>query len=192
MVNANGLKGESLKKIILLNGPPGSGKDAIAEILVHNCNGINLKYAQPLRNIVTSFFNINERELDDLKNKPIDKNKSNYRFRDFMIDVSENVIKPNLGQDWFAEKLVSRIKSKFYDEKLVVISDLGFLKELEVLYNGLKSFYEFELWQIYRSGKDFSKDSRKYVIHPNIKTRIINNDYSLMTLKNMILDIVKP
>lgn len=181
-----------MKKIILLNGPPGSGKDAIAEILVHNCNGINLKYAQPLRNITTSFFNINERELDDLKNKPIDENKSNYRFRDFMIDVSENVIKPNLGQDWFAEKLVSRIKSKFYDEKLVVISDMGFLKELEVLYNGLKSFYEFELWQIYRPGKDFSKDSREYVIHPNIKTRIINNDYSLMTLKNIILDVVKP
>lgn len=179
-----------MKKIIFLNGPPGSGKDTIAEILIHNCNGINLKYAQPLRDVTSAFFAIKEHDIDELKNKPIDKNKSNYRIRDFMIDVSEKVIKPNMGQNWFADKLLSRIKTRYYDEKLIIISDLGFLKELEIVYNGLKSFYEFELWQIHRQGKDFSRDSRSFVIHSEIQTKIINNDYSLTTLKNMILDAI--
>lgn len=177
-----------MKRIIFLNGPPGSGKDTIANILVCNFNGINLKYAQPLRDITTSFFNIKDYEIDLVKNNPIDARKSNYRIRDFMIDISETIIKPNLGQDCFANKLVSKIKSKYYGAKLIVVSDLGFVRELEVVYDSLKEFYEIELWQICRQGKDFSKDSRRFVTHPDIKTKIINNDYSLDTLKSMVLD----
>lgn len=174
----------------MLNGPPSCGKDTIANFMVHNHNAINLKYAQPLRDITCALFGLKDNQIDHRKNKPIDELKSTYRIRDFMIDVSEQIIKPNLDQDWFANNLLSKIKTKYYDEKLIVISDLGFERECDIVYNSLKTYYNFELWRISRSGTDFSKDSRVYVYHPDIKTRLITNDYSIDTLQKMISEIL--
>ena len=180
-----------MKKIIFLNGPPSCGKDTIANYMVHNYNAVNLKYAQPLRDITCALFGIKDSQIDARKNKPIDELKSGYRIRDFMIDVSEQIIKPNLDQDWFANNLLSKIKTKYYDERLLVISDLGFERECDIVYNSLKTYYTFELWKISRNGTDFSNDSRVYVYHPEIKTRLIVNDFSIETLQKMISEILK-
>jgi hypothetical protein len=107
-----------------------------------------------------------------------------------MIDVSEQIIKPNLDKDWFANNLLSKIKTKYYDERLIVISDLGFDRECDVVYDNLKTYYDFELWKISRSGTDFTNDSRTYVYHPDIKTRQIINEFSLETLQKIISEIV--
>lgn len=174
-----------MKKIILLNGPPGSGKDTIANILVEKYQGVNLKFTTPIRNAVCALFDISDSELDIQKNRAIDIKKSNYRIRDVMISIGEEIIKPNLSKDWFGERLVSLIQNKYSDQDLIIVSDLGFIRELEVLYLNLKDTYEFELWKIYRTGKDFSKDSRSYIEYP-IKTRSISNFGSLEALQKLI------
>jgi dephospho-CoA kinase len=170
-----------MKKIILLNGPPGVGKDTIANILIEKYGGVNLKFTQPLRDSVCAIFGILDSELDFRKNRPIDPAKSNYRIRDAMIDIAEIVIKPNVSKDWFANILLNKIN----DQDLIIISDLGFIRELEVIYASLKDTYEFELWKIYRTGKDFARDSRNYVEFP-IKTRNISNMGDLQALQELI------
>lgn len=179
-----------MNKIIFLNGPPGSGKDTIANILIEKYNGVNLKYTYPIRNAVCSLFNISESELDTKKNQAIDIKKSSYRIRDVMIAIGEDIIKPNISKDWFAEQLLNSIQTQYQDRKLIVISDLGFIRELEVVYSNLKDTYDFELWKIYRTGKDFSRDSRRYIDYP-IKTRNISNFYSLDVLKELITIDIK-
>lgn len=174
-----------MKKIILLNGPPGVGKDTIANILIEKYGGVNLKFTQPLRDSVCAIFGILDSELDFRKNKPIDSSKSNYRIRDAMIDIAETVIKPNVSKDWFGNTLLNKIKVNHSEQDLIIISDLGFIRELEVVYASLKDTYEFELWKIYRTGKDFTRDSRTYIEFP-IKTRNISNMGDLQALQVLI------
>lgn len=175
-----------MKKIICLNGPPSSGKDTIANILTYRYGAINLKLAQPLRDVVSAVFNITDHIIDKVKNNPINIKQSNYRIRDFMIDVSELIIKPKLDENWFSNTLCNRIKSKYINEEIIAISDIGFYKELDVIYNTFKDSHDIELWKIYRTGKDFSTDSRTYFEYP-IKTVLINNFYTLDVLANEVL-----
>lgn len=174
-----------MKSIILLNGPPGSGKDTIARILLEKYNGINLKYSQPIRNATCAMFGILDSELDFRKNQPIDIQKSNYRIRDFMISIGEDIIKPKLSKDWFAEQLLNSIQTTHSNQDLIIVSDLGFIRELEVVYLSLKDTYDFELWKIYRPGKDFSSDSRTYIEYP-MRTRTISNFGSMEALRELV------
>ena len=116
-----------MKKIIFLNGPPSCGKDTIANLLIEKYNGVNLKFAQPIRNAVCGLFNIKDENLDNVKNNTIPNTR--YRIRDVMIDIGENIIKSKLSRDWFGDTLLNTIKNEYNDIKLIVISDLGFIRE---------------------------------------------------------------
>lgn len=168
-----------MKKLILLNGPPGCGKDAIANILTENHNGLNLKFAQPLRSAVCELLNIKDENLEE--NKLI-----NPSIRTLMINIGENVVKPVLGKDWFAKLLVEKIKTDYVNHKLIVISDIGFIQEINIIYENLKDLYKIQLWKIYRSGKNFDIDSRDYLNHSDIKTCDISNNGDINTLKYLV------
>lgn len=173
-----------MKKIIFLNGPPGCGKDTIANLLVEKYNGVNLKFAQPVRNAVCGLFDISDDELDNIKNNHIDN--SYYRIRDVMIDISENIIKPKISRDWFGIALLNTIKKYHTNVDLIVISDLGFIREFEVIYKDLKDSYNIELWKIYRPNTSFLNDSRNYIEYPKIKTRNISNNGDINSLKSLV------
>lgn len=173
-----------MKKIIFLNGPPGCGKDTIANLLVEKYNGVNLKFAQPVRNAVCGLFDISDDELDNIKNNHIDN--SYYRIRDAMIDISENIIKPKISRDWFGIALLNTIKKYYTNVDLIVVSDLGFIREFEVIYKDLKDLYDIELWKIYRPNTSFLNDSRSYIEYPKIKTRNISNNGDINSLKSLV------
>ena len=84
-----------MKKIIFLNGPPSCGKDTIANLLIEKYNGVNLKFAQPIRNAVCGLFDIEDSMLDKVKNNKIEN--TSYRIRDAMIDIGENIIKSKIS-----------------------------------------------------------------------------------------------
>jgi len=179
-----------MNKIILLNGPPGCGKDTIANMLVEKYNGVNLKFTQPIRNAVCGLLGIKDSELDAIKNNPIVEGLQ-YTIRDLFIDIGERLVKPNLSKDWFGTTLLNTINTQYANIELIVISDLGFIKEFEVLYNNLKDSYYIEIWKIYRPNTSFKKDSRNY-IDPvdDVIVRNISNNGNVKCLQQLIDSIL--
>ena len=175
-----------MKKIIFLNGPPSCGKDTIANLLIEKYNGVNLKFAQPIRNSVCGLFDIEDSMLDKVKNNKIEN--TSYRIRDAMIDIGENIIKSKISRDWFGITLLNTIKKYHTNVDLIVISDLGFIREFEVIYNDLKDLYDIELWKIYRPNTSFLNDSRNYIEYPKIKTRNISNNGDINSLKSLVFE----
>lgn len=162
--------------IILLNGPPGSGKDLASTIIAdwlsnHDIVSQSARFSAPIKRAFAGFINANE--TDDLGESvphaedkespiPILKNKS---YRDWQISFSETFIKPNYGKDCFADLLAheilhlehSSLRGRFY-----IISDCGFQSEIDRFSENF-SPTSIALFRIRRPGHTFEKDSRQYV-----------------------------
>lgn len=157
-------------KVLLLNGPPRSGKDTIAEILkAWNPSGVFLeKFAMPMKRVCPQIYSIplkiwrEELDTPDNKDKP-SKLLLGATPRKVQIDLSEKYLKPLHGPNVFGQLCLRRIRqASVGSSELVVISDSGFREEAEVL---VKEFGadNVELWRISRPGCTFEGDSRSYI-----------------------------
>ena len=142
-------------KIILLNGPPRAGKDEYCKgILNAFPDARHLKFAQPLRDAVCTFFKVEDYEIEDLKAR--DK-----RVRSFMISLSEKTTKPLLGKDYFGVRAAKAVRALEHSVELFVVSDAGFQYEVDAFLNELP--VEAQIWQIHRPATSFLGDSREWV-----------------------------
>lgn len=189
-------------KIIALNGAPETGKDTVFSILnIHEEDNVFIVHMMfkdmLLRSINLPVLLTQSLEdswkyhnvVDYEKYRDLDKSLS----RKLLIDFSEKVIKPHLGQDFFARKTTKHIQDylsdipnkkdrKFY---YFVITDMGF----ECEYQALKKEFGDKLTSvaINREGKNFDNDSREYVSHHDV---IINNNGSLEELEKECLKLL--
>ena len=181
-----------MKKIILLNGAGGSGKDAIASYLTENFDFMHMKFADPIRSTVKSMFNPDS--VEDFKKQEL---AQGYTGRDFMIDFAEKLVKTKLGENFFADQLVKKLTDPFFHYtkrmKHLVISDLGFVEEadhLHVKYGGFlrerEVPYKFEIWHIDRPDVSFTGDSRYFIFRKTIVSHYIYNDSTLDNLFNQV------
>lgn len=148
--------------IILFNGPPGSGKDAAADYF-KDLGFKHLSFKYQLYNETIKYFNVDKNWfMDGYKNRN-EKEKQSYMLnhmsrREAMIHVSENIIKPKHGLDYFGNQVANEIDlSKDY-----AISDGGFVDELVPVINKVGS-ENFVLVQLARDGCSYSSDSRRYL-----------------------------
>jgi hypothetical protein len=169
-------------KILLLNGPPNSGKDEVLKILVKLGYWVYPeKFAKPLRAAVCGLLGIEDAELEDLKRK-------DHRVRQLMIGISQLVAKPTMGQDFFAKSCAERIAvngiHRFGGRNGTVITDCGFQHELDSFIEHLQAAeapLELELWSLYREGCSFSGDSRERVILSEGAGKMVNiNNYGTL------------
>jgi hypothetical protein len=160
---------QNQKLVFVLNGPARSGKDLVADILIdimpERRVGI-VKFAQPLRDAVTAVFGVNDEGIDDFKIRNLQKGNGRFTGRDFMIALSETIIKPHLGMEWFGLAAAKRIIASPAD--VFAISDCGFPDELRahIVYRGendSENEYAYIGWQISRPGHSFNGDSRNWV-----------------------------
>lgn len=100
-----------------------------------------------------------------------------YSSREALIHVSENIVKPKQGNDFYGRKLVETIEAS--SERYVFVADGGFKEEATPL---LEAGYNVYIVQLERNGATFENDSRKLLTeddfkdYSNIKfTTIINN-----------------
>lgn len=179
-------------KIIGLNGPPQAGKDTLARYIESAVSARGLKYARvpmadPLkRGALTmaypfmSFVGDRERDFfyEQVKDSPIHPD-INYSLRDLIIEISESVVKPKLGQGFWIIKALEMLDRKRHVDRvdIVVINDLGFPEEADVL----RTVYEddFTLVRVEQDGKTFDGDSRKPIDAPDW---VIYNDASIDAL----------
>ena len=113
-----------------------------------------------------------------------------YSSRQALIHVSENIVKPQKGKDYYGKKLVEKIENS--SERFYFVSDSGFKEESVMVAD---KGYNVIIAQLMRSGATFEGDSRKllnkddFKEYSNIKFCQIDNNGSLDDLYNSIVDL---
>lgn len=182
------------KKLILLNGPPGCGKDtganAICAYVSKHAQYLaprHFKFAEPLKKAAhalvdafVSWDHFDRPEWAKLKDVP-----SGEFFglspRELYIKLSEGFAKPVFEKDFFGFVMRKRL-GKAQGCMVAVISDAGFVEEVENLVKFVGADRVLIL-EIHANGKDFSGDSRGYIgdeikrLHPEVTLMKIPNDF---------------
>lgn len=158
------------KKLIIFNGPPSSGKDEACKYIVKtsNRNVKHIMFKQKLVQLTQFIFGVtNEwwepRYTEEGKNVKREE-LNGFSQREALIFVSETVIKPTLGNDYFGKATVKDIVTFLSEVDASVVSDCGFIEEIDVINNEPSIDKEDVLIvRCHRDGYDFSGDSRSYV-----------------------------
>lgn len=110
-----------------------------------------------------------------------------YSSREALIHVSEDVMKPKYGQDYYGRKFLEKVEHS--SERYSFASDGGFFRELTPL---LDNGYNVHVVKLERSGATFEGDSRtllnedNFKAYSNIKFTTISNNGGLDELYDNI------
>ena len=133
------------KKIIAITGIARAGKDTTAEYLVQKYGYVRLAYADIMKSILCSTFNIPPQELEAYKNDSnsniavVDINQSADFVKYDLLKVTFRNILENFGQAMkalFGEKVWSNLiiqKIKELNHDKIVVSDVRFHVEIDGL-----------------------------------------------------------
>jgi len=147
--------------IVLFNGPPQSGKDAAADYFkAKGWKHLSFKYQ--LYKETAKYFGVDYEwfmeRYDDRSVKEVPHmDLGHMSCREAMIYVSEEIVKPKRGLDYFGNQVANEIDLN----KNYAISDGGFVDELIPIINKIGD-NNFVLVQLTRDGCDYSTDSRRY------------------------------
>lgn len=178
-------------KVILLNGPPRSGKDTAGQFFRQYCGAHLEKFAQPIRDWACMFFDIDDHEIEYLKD--VDMLGNGVTLRQWMIGYSEDFLKKHGGPRIFGELLINRITTwspLLKVPEFIVITDSGFREEGEVVAEKVSS-ENVTLIQVHRPGCDFKGDSRSYIELPGIQPITIHNDGTVEDFQRRLNHIVQ-
>lgn len=155
-------------KVIILNGPPGCGKDTLADHLVYSPgalrNAEKREFKTHLFRVAATLAAIPLHEMITLnaqktKNTPCPSLPGNKSPREWLIYVSENVVKPHLGSTYFGATAAKTLNN---EDMAYVFADGGFDVEVAVLAEKVGKNNVLVL-QITRPGHSFAEDSRRYI-----------------------------
>ena len=148
--------------IVIFNGPPASGKDEAASLYKEKYGFGNLSFKYQLFKETIKHFDVDERWFMEGYNDRTQKEKSEFALqgmsrREAMIHVSEDIIKPKKGLDYFGKSVAEEI----FEDKNYALADGGFVEELEPIIEKVGAD-NIVIVQLTREGCDYSSDSRKY------------------------------
>lgn len=147
--------------VIIFNGPPGTGKDE-ACLFFKERGFQHLSFKYHLFRATADYFNVSlewfMHNYDDRSVKERKEEKlGNRSRREALIHVSEDIVKPSKGKDYFGAMAATEIEK----DKDYCFSDGGFMEELIPIINKIGA-ETITLVQLTREGCDFSSDSRRY------------------------------
>jgi dephospho-CoA kinase len=179
--------------IILLNGPPGSGKDEVAKYLVSDYQFTRHRFAQPLIDAAVAFWGIDPSDYDAWKKREL---SHEFTGRDWIIELAETVTKPRLGLGYFGQRTANAVLND--PSRLVVVSDAGFGIEVHTFLTTIRnssSDQEIITWYLQRPGTSFSGDSRRKLAALDLsvlglESQVIFNDRDLENLKNQVAQAI--
>jgi hypothetical protein len=150
------------KTCVILNGPPGCGKDTIAEILEAAYCYTKVAFKDILYKETADHYDFPVEALiqlcTDRESKETPQPFLGGRSpRGALQHVSERIIKPAKGKGYFGEQLALTCAAIPGD---CVVSDGGFVEEVLPL---LATFTNIRIVRLYREGCDFREDTREYL-----------------------------
>lgn len=194
--------------VLLLNGPPRSGKDSIANLLEDMYEIPHYKFANELKHAVHrsyGLFTIPADYFEERKDQPCEE-LYGITPRQAYIQYSEHYAKPLHGDAIWGTILSQTISKEIKesntkssnDNQLIVISDSGFLTEMISLIRNvnIRSIIHVHL---FKEDCSFINDSRSYVEIPSkyltgidyTMCSITNKHGSLHTAFNSVLSHIK-
>jgi hypothetical protein len=175
-------------KIVFLNGPPGCGKDTAAEALFKQMPCQLLKFAAPIKRMVCGALGETLEWLEKNKDRP-DPRLNGETPRQFLIALSEDLIKPRYGDRFFGNCMVGELDKRDASGGIVLITDSGFMSEAIPVVTGYGITNCLKV-EIYREGTDFMKDSRSYWQMPGLRTVKLFNDGTIDQLPDKLFGIL--
>lgn len=183
------------RKIILLNGPPRSGKDETAKIILNKCNSLFcekakiIRLADPLLQCLHSMFP----QITDYEEQKSDIVCGELTPRQWIISFAEEFAKKKSGKNTFVNIALEKIKQSNQNTYFVV-PDLGFDEEIDgfIEFAQQNADVEIILIRMHREEYDFKGDSRKYIYADdkhNIEQMDVYNYGTIPELKNKILKL---
>lgn len=148
--------------IVIFNGPPASGKDEAASLYKEKYGFGNLSFKYQLFKETIKHFDVDERWFMEGYKDRTQKEKAEFALqgmsrREAMIHVSEDIIKPKKGLDYFGKSVAEEI----IGSNNYALADGGFVEELEPIIKKVGA-ENIVIVQLTREGCDYSSDSRKY------------------------------
>lgn len=148
---------------VAFNGPPGIGKDTIAELLLKSAGSRVYRgtLATMIRKMAAEHYNMPEFPVVSADRVTKDKHYPGFPEgistpRQALIFFSEKIIKPRHGADYFAERFAKELEPY----PMSIMTDLGFDVEAHCLADRI----DFNIIvQLHHPEFDFSGDSRGYV-----------------------------
>lgn len=129
--------------IVLISGYKRSGKDTTAKMMKEIIeDGTSqkveiLSFAEPLKQIIATLFDISVEELEDFKNDPVNNQLymltgyQNYEritdFRVLLMRIGNEAMKPIFGEDVWVKIMKDKIAKS--DADVIIIPDFRFLVE---------------------------------------------------------------
>lgn len=165
-----------MTKVIFLNGPPRCGKDTVGEIIMTLVPGSRVtKMAHKLKVGTHALFRalhgrltpttlhavLDDATYEDMKDEPLPLFFGETPRKAY-IDVSEKLIKPMFGDEFWGELVAKQIIASGPKIPLWIITDTGFEPETRPIIR-LVGKENCTLIRLRRHGCDFSKDSRSYL-----------------------------
>ena len=152
-------------KYVVLNGPPDSGKDFIAELLEKRWGMHHARFKSKLYKLAirmsgvlhgTAMRYFTDRTLKEkTENSPFQVLGASVSPRQYLQFVSEEVIKPLYGKHYFGQALIDETYALYPN---VVVSDGGFEEEVLMLPGD-----ETLIIRLHAEGCSFEDDTRDYL-----------------------------
>ena len=151
------------KKVVILNAPPFSGKDTLADLMVKHLKATKHEFKAALYEAFAAHYRLPIQYVLEIctSRKWKDNLKSAFSInsgrtpREGLMHVSEDVYKVNFGKDYFGQQAANKLQSGvnafsdgggWWDELAPVVC-----KSDQVI-----------ICRLYRNGFNFNKDSRNY------------------------------
>jgi len=150
---------------VLLNGPPGIGKDTLADRIAEVTKIKKMEYKEGLRIATAKYFGVEQAVADMLFADRGKKEIKNIAFdgltpREALIHVNSHLIKEHgvsMVGVWAAEKVQKYVEE---GEKAFIFSDSGFQPEAEMVAEKVDILIIVQLWH---PDYNFDNDSRDYI-----------------------------
>lgn len=187
-----------MKKVIIFNAPPRTGKDVACDHLMEIINtsegflpAHRLSLKDTLIDMTSRVFGLSKEKFLQgyeepssygwMKDFPRDNlriNDKKYSQREALIHVSENVAKPMFGRSVFGDALSNQISQR---EGVIIVPDSGFNDEVQPIVEEVGA-ENILVVKIEREGCNFDNDSRDWLderLFHDVEFITIQNDSSL-------------
>lgn len=180
--------------VVVMNGPPRSGKDTLARLIRGATSVVPRAFKTKLIEIALEISGVDRRTWDNWYEHAKELPRAQlwgHSCRSFLIMVSEDMIKPNLGQAFFGAAAANDLlRNKAYLEQFgAIFTDSGFPDELKEVVAAVGADRVIVV-QLHRCGTSFEGDSRQYLIRddfPGVEFIQQQND---RPVENVAADLV--